>query len=183
MIVPPNKRPRIDVARFLKKIGKAPDMHTIMVHFCHISNYCVLTSTKDPVFRAKQIELALGLDKKLDAKHHLRVRDFQTRLLKLPQMKMPVLEVPSVPPRKMFTPSKLTITKDTTYQINKGNEVVTLEVIPKENGCYDGRLRFGSSAQDMGESSEYFSMGTLHSTHRFVHMLREVETRVFFFAR
>lgn len=63
------------------------------------------------------------------------------------------------------------------FQIDKGQDVVILEVIQKSNGCYDGKLRFGSQT-DPGEPSEIFSLGNLQTTQGFIANFREVETRV-----
>lgn len=96
-------------------------------------------------------------------------------------MKLPgVLQLPSVPPKRMFVPRVHTFPKHIQFQIDKGKDTVTLEVISKENGCYDGRLRFGSPTEP-GEPSEIFSLGNMQTTQGFITSFREVEARVCFY--
>jgi hypothetical protein len=59
---------------------------------------------------------------------------------------------------------------------------VFFEVIPKPNGCYDGRMRVGGDTHSPGEYSERFALGNTEQTLSFIQNLRDLEIIVRFFS-
>jgi hypothetical protein len=147
---PRRKRQRLGVVPFLQRVGQKPGIIPLI----------------EPDFHKQQLDLVNDLEKK-----------FEKAAVRSPT---PTVSITRKPHTELAVPSAHSnlLTKRTIrFLVNKGQDFVMFEVIPKPNGCYDGRLRVGTFPDTgfNGEFSERFSIGNTKTALSFIHNLRDLE--------
>lgn len=159
----PSKKLKLSVAPFLDLVGQPP----------RLSRIDVLSASFSP---SPSLILCLFAQSPTYHQDLIRKSPRFTKPEKEPNYVVP-LPVPSNDVPTPPTHATMLTKRVVRFRVNKGQDFVYFEVLPKANGCYDGRVRVGSFPDNgtNGEYSERFSLGTAHAAINFVSNLRKLE--------
>lgn len=129
---------------------------------------------KEAEFHKQQLDVVSELEKKIEKTDKGAQREPGKQIVeKVSRRPIPDLHIPAA----HQTPLQKRMIR---FRMNKGQDFVLFELIPKPNGCYDGRLRVGTSpdASATGEFSERFSIGNHKGAQAFLKSIRDLEIQV-----